>query len=260
MTDDTTHNQMKPYCDMKEALEWIAFGWPAFENRADRIPFESKQHFDGKTFRFAEKQLKQAVLNRNLPVTGIPYSRCRAFLLPLSAVTCVLSFITYVVIALPLNFVSKLIGHPLHLTSPFSFNTPERVIPRLYLPIERFYKYTFRDLPYCPEQNAYACQIPEKHRSKWRVEMKDKTFESEYVAKRFAKEMKLPLPEREDNRRMMTDKEKISAIHPHWNEITFSSFGVFAQGLTRVEIPTDRRTNPFRKRLRNWITFPRICS
>ena len=70
--------------------------------------------------------------------------------------------------------------------------------------------------------------------------MKDKTFESEYVAKRFAKEMNLPLPEREDNRRMMTDKEKISAIHPHWNEITFSSFGVFAQGLTRVEIPTDR--------------------
>jgi len=101
MTDKETHYQMKPYCDMKEALEWIAFGWPAFENRADRIPFENKQRFDEKTFRFAEKQLKQAVLNRNLPVTGIPYSRCRAFLLPLSAVTCVLSFITYVVIALP---------------------------------------------------------------------------------------------------------------------------------------------------------------
>lgn len=240
MTDDTTHNQMKPYCDMKEALEWIAFGWPAFENRADRIPFENKQRFDRKTFRFAEKQLKQAVLNRNLPVTGIPYSRCRAFLLPLSAAAFVLSFITYVVIALPLNLVSKLIGHPLHLTSPFSFNTPERVIPRLYLPIERFYKYTFRDLPYCPEQNAYACQIPEKHRSKWRVEMKDKTFESEYAARRFAKGMNLPLPEREDNRRMIKENELVSALHPEWNEITFSSFGVFAQGLTHIEIPTDR--------------------
>ena len=240
MTDDTAHNQIKPYCDMKEALEWIAFGWPAFENRADRIPFEQKQRFDGKTFRFAEKQLKQAVLNRNLTVTGIPYSRCRAWLLPFSAVTFVLYFITYAVIALPISFLFKLFGHTLGLTSPFSRNTPERVIPRLYLPIERFYKYTFRDLPYCPEQNAYASEIPEKYRSKWRVEMKDKTFESEYAAKRFAEAMNLPLPERKDNRRMMTDKEKISAVHPHWNEITFSSFGCFVQGLTRVEIPTDQ--------------------
>lgn len=240
MTDDTTHNQMKPYCDMKEALEWIAFGWPAFENRADRIPFERQQRFDGKTFRFAEKQLKQAVLNRNLTVTGVPYSRCRAWLLPLSAVTFVLYFITYAVIALPVGFVFKLFGHPLGLTSPFSRNAPERVIPRLYLPIERFYKYTFRDLPYCPEQNAFASEIPEKYRSKWRVEMKDKTFESEYAAKRFAEAMNLPLPEREENRRMMTDKEKISAVHPHWNEITFLSFGCFVQGLTRIEIPTNQ--------------------
>lgn len=240
MTDKETHDQMKPYCDMKEALEWIAFGWPAFENRADRIPFESKQRFDRKTFLFAKDQLKQAVLNRNLPVTGVPYSRCRAFLLPLSAVTFFFNFIACIVIALPLNLVSKLIGHPLHLTSPFSFNTPERVIPRLYLPIERFYKYTFRDLPYCPEQNAYACQIPEKYRSKWRVEMKDKTFESDYAARRFAREMNIPLPEREDNRRMIKENELVSALHPEWNEITFSSFGAFAQGLTRVEIPTDR--------------------
>ena len=240
MTDDTAHNQIKPYCDINEALKWIAFGWPAFENRADRIPFENKQRFDGKTFRFAEDQLKQAVLNRNLTVTGIPYSRCRAWLLPLSAVTFVLYFITYAVIALPISFLFKLFGHPLGLTSPFSRNTPERIIPRLYLPIERFYKYTFKDLPYCPEQNAYVSEIPEKYRSKWRVEMKDKTFESEYAAKRFAEAMNLPLPEREDNRRMMTDKEKISAVHPHWNEITFSSFGCFVQGLTRVEIPTDQ--------------------
>ena len=107
MTDDTAHNQIKPYCDINEALEWIAFGWPAFENRADRIPFERKQRFDGKTFRFAEA-------------------------------------------------------------------------------------------------------------------------------------MNLPLPERKDNRRMMTDKEKISAVHPHWNEITFSSSGCFVQGLIRIEIPTDQ--------------------
>lgn len=213
---------------MKEALEWIAFGWPAFENRADRIPFERKQRFDGKTFRFAEKQLKQAVLNRNLPVTGIPYSRCRAWVLQLSAVTFVLYFITYAVIALPLGFLFKLIGHPLGLTSPFSRNTPERVIPRLYLPIERFYKYTFRDLPYCPEQNAYASEIPEKYRSKWRVEMEDKTFESEYAARRFAKEMNIPLPEREENRRMIKENELVSALHPEWNEITFSSFCAFA--------------------------------
>lgn len=95
-------------------------------------------------------------------------------------------------------------------------------------------------MPYCPEQNAYACQIAEKYRSKWRVELKDKTFESEYAAKRLAKGMKLPLPEREDNHRMIKENELVSALHPEWNEITFSSFGAFAQGLTRVEIPTDR--------------------
>ena len=52
MTDKSTRNQIKPYCDISEALEWIAFGWPAFENRADIIPFERKQRFDGKTFVF----------------------------------------------------------------------------------------------------------------------------------------------------------------------------------------------------------------
>ncbi|MBQ8346528.1 MAG: hypothetical protein IJY17_02910 [Alphaproteobacteria bacterium] len=240
MTDKSTRNQIKPYCDISEALEWIAFGWPAFENRADRIPFEKKQRFDGKTFRFAKAQLKQAVLNRNLEVTGIPYSRCRTFLLPLFAVTFLLYFITCVVIVLPINLVFKLFKVKPRLISPFSYGDPERVIPRLYFPIERFYKYTFKDLPYCPEQSTYASKIPEKHRSKWRVEPKDKTFENEYLAKHFAEEMNLPLPEREDNRRMMTDKEKISAIHSNWNEITFSSFGFFAQGLTRIEIPTDQ--------------------
>ena len=39
MTDKETHDQMKPYCDMKEALEWIAFGWPAFENALTRRRF-----------------------------------------------------------------------------------------------------------------------------------------------------------------------------------------------------------------------------
>lgn len=240
MTDNSTHNQIKPYCNINEALEWIAFGWPAFENRADRIPFERKQRFDKKTLCFAKAQLKQAVLNRNLAVTGIPYSRCRMLFLPLSAITFILYFITYIVIALPVNLVFKLFGNKLDLTSPFSYGNPERLIPRLYLPIERFYKYTFKDLPYCPEQNTYASKIPEKYRSKWRVELKDKTFENEYFAKRFAKEMNITLPEREGNRRMMTEKEKIAAIHPHWNEITFISFGFFAQGLTRIEIPTDQ--------------------
>ena len=101
-------------------------------------------------------------MNRNLTVTDVPYSRCRAWLLLLSAVTFVLSFITYAVIALPVGFPFKLFGRKLDLTSPFSRNMPERVIPRLYLPIERFYKYTFRDLPYYPEQNAFAAEIPEK--------------------------------------------------------------------------------------------------
>lgn len=52
--------------------------------------------------------------------------------------------------------------------------------------------------------------------------------------------MNFHLPEKEDNYRTMTDKENISAVHPLWNEITFSLFGCFVQGLSRIEIPTDR--------------------
>ena len=240
MTDNSTRSQIKPYCDIKEALEWIAFGWPAFKNRTDRIPFEKKQRFDQKTFRFAKDQLKQAIKNRNIEIPGVPYSRCRTILLPLSAVTFILYFITCILVVLPCRLVFKLFGRKLDLMPPFSHNIPERVIPRLYLPLERFYKYTFKNLPYCPEQSAYASEIPEKYRSKWRVELKDKTFESEYAASRFAKKMNLPLPKKEENRRMMTDKENISAVHPLWNEITFSSFGCFVQGLSRIEIPTDQ--------------------
>ena len=53
MTDNSTRSQIKPYFDIKEALEWIAFGLSAGKNRTDRMPFEKKQRFDQKTFRFA---------------------------------------------------------------------------------------------------------------------------------------------------------------------------------------------------------------
>ena len=90
-------------------------------------------------------------------------------------------------------------GDKLDLMPPFSHNIPERVIPRLYLPLERFYKYTVKDLPYCPEQSAYASEMPEKYsempekyRSKWRVELKDKTFESEYAGFTLSQKNELP--------------------------------------------------------------------
>ena len=166
MMDKETRNQMKPYCDMKEALEWIAFGWPAFENRADRIPFERKQRFDEKTFRFAEKQLKQAIENRNIEITGIPCERCSVVCLPFVCAFYCLAFLLEIVLIKPVCFLAKLFHHPLTALTYFTGEKPSPKIPRLYVPIERFFKYTFSGLPFCPELDAWAAEVPESERAK----------------------------------------------------------------------------------------------
>ena len=240
MTEDTAHNQIKPYCDINEALEWIAFGWPAFENRADRIPFERKQRFDGKTFRFAEKQLKQAIENRNIEITGIPCERCSVVCLPFVCAFYCFAFLLEIVLIKPVCFLAKLFHHPVTALTYFTGEKPSPKIPRLYVPIERFFKYTFSGLPFCPELDAWAAEIPESERAKRRIELRDKEFESAFRAKHFAQRMKLPLPERQSNRRMIRENEHVSALHPKWNALTFSTCGVFLNGLSRIEIPTDQ--------------------
>ena len=144
MTDDTAHNQIKPYCDINEALEWIAFGWPAFENRTDRIPFERKQRFDGKTFRFAEKQLKQAIENRNIEITGIPCERCSVVCLPFVCAFYCLAFLLEIVLIKPVCFLAKLFHHPL---TALTYFTGERTRFRPAPEMERADVFDLRRFP-----------------------------------------------------------------------------------------------------------------
>lgn len=234
----TEESKIKEYCSLKEALEWIAFGWPAFEDRKDRLPYEGKQPYDKKIFAFAEKQLLQAIENRNIEITGIPYERFTFLLAPFVLLCLTISWFLEWLIVRPICLFAKLLKCPLKVSQSFSDEKPDYKIPRLYVPIEYFYKYTFSGLEYCPEPDAYACEIPEKTLKKWRIELRDKEFYSESKAKRFAKRMKLPLPDRTSNRRMIGDKEHVGSLHHSWNEITFRSFGLSKRGLTRIKVPT----------------------
>lgn len=64
---------IKKYCSIKEAVEWIAFGWPAFINSKDKLEFEKKNPFDENKFKEGIKKLHSSIKAGNIDVLGVYY-------------------------------------------------------------------------------------------------------------------------------------------------------------------------------------------